>query len=998
MGKRPRTPHFITGIGDGNVHERRRNDKDPSASADDVVQLRGNNNNKENKNGEPANKQQNKNNDVVDRNSHHRADGSNSNNADYYYNLRAAQKERLQRLEEPLLAGGSGDGHGGGDRWRDVFGNPVLDRHTIVGKPGVTFGTAGPWQVSAFAFLGLIVVVSAVFLHFVSDAQHHHHHSDGESNNIHHSSPYLYRRRQRQRRKQQLRKKKKTDEWSDDEEPIQNGAGLVPSDGLLPGMILPSRTSSSPHPPDPFQDGYQQSYYYHNQNQSSNSRFQNQDSRLRRTNKEHYSPTGQGTGSSRHRRSSSGSNLYPSQSGGGGAATNSTSISGVNPTYKSPAPNNLMSSSLAPRMPHRGLSPNNSFNSHGSHGQTQPQPQHTFYAESPVGVRPTAPLSGRHRIPSTPDANDVFRDVGNSSHNSTKSSTLLPAPPEESPLLVPKALQDAGPGRFELNARPLNSSNVSSFASIADYKDNTDDERRRKYSQSSSRSMGLKEATDNASVRSHSSHNSHNAALHGSFSTASRHQQSLLLSPSNYAETPVIGNARRVIDNARSFDEAALMPPNGTADAFSRGPLHMPFIPTLTDGPGIGGASPVIHPEVPPRSINIDDELRLIRMETGDSVQWGVGPERDVDVRNAHSQVYDLLFEHEGSDDSSEGSDISIPSNDPRKSIHHKRGKLTEDTNATQSLQSDINFDDLQLHEVIGGGGFGQVFRASWRGTPVAVKVLTGSAQNKHIAKAILEEFKAEINLLKGMRHPNICLYMGACVDPPNRAIITELAANGSVWDALRLPLMPPYVAADGTAQGSWPMSLYLPDHHGAPPSSLGAPRISAPIPPRGSWPFELVKRVSCGAARGMAYLHSGKPPVLHRDLKSANLLLDESYTTKVCDFGLSRLKAQTRSMTGNCGTVQWMAPEVLANRSYDEKADVYSFGIIVWELLSRECPYEGMTAIQCALAVLNRDKRPEIPKWCPPGLHALIKACVKKEPSERPSFERIIEMLDEMH
>jgi serine/threonine protein kinase len=67
------------------------------------------------------------------------------------------------------------------------------------------------------------------------------------------------------------------------------------------------------------------------------------------------------------------------------------------------------------------------------------------------------------------------------------------------------------------------------------------------------------------------------------------------------------------------------------------------------------------------------------------------------------------------------------------------------------------------------------------------------------------------------------------------------------------------------------------------------------------------VKKVACGAARGMAYLHSGNPPVLHRDLKSANLLLDESYTTKVCDFGLSRLKSQNQSMTGNCGTVQWM-------------------------------------------------------------------------------------------
>lgn len=235
---------------------------------------------------------------------------------------------------------------------------------------------------------------------------------------------------------------------------------------------------------------------------------------------------------------------------------------------------------------------------------------------------------------------------------------------------------------------------------------------------------------------------------------------------------------------------------------------------------------------------------------------------------------------------------------------------------------------------------------------------------------------------------------MGACVDPPNRAIITELAANGSVWDALRLPLMPPFVPSDGTQRGAWPIELYIADPHGAPPHG-GSPRMSAPIPPKGTWPWQLVKRVACGAARGMAYLHSGNPPVLHRDLKSANLLLDESYTTKVCDFGLSRVKAQERSMTGNCGTVQWMAPEVLANQSYNEKADVYSFGIILWELLSRECPYDGMTAIQCALAVLNRDKRPEIPKWCPPALHALIKSCAKKEAEHRPSFAQILLALD---
>ncbi|KAL3908871.1 MAG: hypothetical protein SGILL_008317 [Bacillariaceae sp.] len=717
--------------------------------------------------------------------------------------------------------------------------------------------------------------------------------------------------------------------------------------------------------------------------QPSNPRFSSQDSRLRRTsNKEHYSPAG--NSDSRNRAGSSGSNYY--------TMPGSAAAQGVVPAYKSPAPMNM----AAPRMPQRGISPKNSFSSHGSHGQSHYQQQqqiHTsssYAAESPVNPRSTAPISGRNRVPSTPEAKDVFTGGLDhcipSSHHSNKGTSLLPAPPEESPLLMPKSLKQTESA--DMHSVQLNLSNISSFPSLGAVE--SGEERQRKFShasQASTRSIGLREATDAASV-----HSAHSQNINQSFS--SQHQQSLLLSPGNYEETPRIENARKIINQTGSFDEAALQPPNlAPGDDYGGPPI--PYIPALAVPPDGFSLSPNLNALPQPQSI-LMDELRLVQMETGNSdIHWGISePEAHHDSSDHFDADFALRKDDSGS--SSSGSDISIPSNDPRKSIHHKRNKLTEATDSAASLQSDINFDELQLREVIGGGGFGQVWKASWRGTPVAVKVLTGSAQNTHIAKAILEEFKAEINLLKGMRHPNICLYMGACIDPPNRAIITELAANGSVWDALRLPLSPPYVVADGTAQGCWPQHLYLPDHHGAPPSSHGQ-RVSAPIPPRGSWPWELVKRVSCGAARGMAYLHSGNPPVLHRDLKSANLLLDDSYTTKVCDFGLSRLKAQTRSMTGNCGTVQWMAPEVLANRDYDEKADVFSFGIIVWELLSRECPYEGMTAIQCALAVLNRDKRPDIPKWCPPGLHALIKACVKKEPSERPSFVEIIQMLDEM-
>jgi hypothetical protein len=136
-------------------------------------------------------------------------------------------------------------------------------------------------------------------------------------------------------------------------------------------------------------------------------------------------------------------------------------------------------------------------------------------------------------------------------------------------------------------------------------------------------------------------------------------------------------------------------------------------------------------------------------------VQENVSELKDVDEsQNSFYEDYGEPFVHDGgkifdSDSDMGDSDISIPSGDPRKSIIHKRSNLTMATDAATALQSSIDFEELKLQEVIGGGGFGQVWKATWRGTPVAVKVLTGSAQNKHIAKSILEEFKAEINLLK---------------------------------------------------------------------------------------------------------------------------------------------------------------------------------------------------------------------------------------------------------
>ncbi|CAM9162061.1 unnamed protein product [Chrysoparadoxa australica] len=238
----------------------------------------------------------------------------------------------------------------------------------------------------------------------------------------------------------------------------------------------------------------------------------------------------------------------------------------------------------------------------------------------------------------------------------------------------------------------------------------------------------------------------------------------------------------------------------------------------------------------------------------------------------------------------------SFPSSQSQSRSHSQSGQRSRRSGSGPG-HCVINYSDLEMHELIGGGGFGQVYKARWRGTAVAVKVLLPAAQSG-VDEAMINDFRGEVEMLAALRHPNIVMIMAACVDPPHRAIVTELVSRGSLWGVLRDPQIPHFTPA---ASGS--------------KSNEGA-RQHVETPP-GQWPWQLMLKVAEGCACGMNYLHCNSPPIVHRDLKSANLLLDDSCNPKICDFGLARLKAYTNSMTGNCGTVQWMAPEVLANQKY---------------------------------------------------------------------------------
>uniref|UniRef100_A0A8D2CTS1 mitogen-activated protein kinase kinase kinase n=1 Tax=Sciurus vulgaris TaxID=55149 RepID=A0A8D2CTS1_SCIVU len=259
-----------------------------------------------------------------------------------------------------------------------------------------------------------------------------------------------------------------------------------------------------------------------------------------------------------------------------------------------------------------------------------------------------------------------------------------------------------------------------------------------------------------------------------------------------------------------------------------------------------------------------------------------------------------------------------------------------------------VDFEWLELKELIGAGGFGQVYRATWQGQEVAVKAARRDPEQD--AAAAAESVWREARLFAMLRHPNILELRGVCLRQPHLCLVLEFARRGVLNRALACAA--------------------------AAPDLRTTQRRALRIPPH------LLVNWAMQIARGMLYLHEEAiVPILHWDLKSSNILLLEEIehndvhnkTLKITDFGLAREWHRTTRMSA-AGTYAWMAPEVIRSSLFSKGSDIWSYGVLLWELLTGEVPYRCIEGLAMAYGMAVNKLTLPIPSTCPEPFAKLMK------------------------
>ncbi|KAL8293119.1 hypothetical protein RQP46_000813 [Phenoliferia psychrophenolica] len=278
------------------------------------------------------------------------------------------------------------------------------------------------------------------------------------------------------------------------------------------------------------------------------------------------------------------------------------------------------------------------------------------------------------------------------------------------------------------------------------------------------------------------------------------------------------------------------------------------------------------------------------------------------------------------------------------------------DLESLQLQDKAIMPEKLTRLEKIGSGGFKDVYKGIYRKKTIAIADIRGHLTDMDIK---------EIGLLRDLRHPNIVNFIGVSIPKEPTTvpvmIVTELCSNGDLFDYLRA------------------------DH---------------PVPT-----FRVVIDIMLGISKGVEYLHTRTPAIIHRDIKSSNVLITQQGVAKINDFGLARVKTSTRSMIRSLvGTVNWQAPELwVPHPRYNEKVDVYSVGLVFWEILQwhqpvKRYPFEGMNEHAIYDSVGQKNIRPSTASigrtWGAEILN-LINVMWQGDHSQRPSMAAVVAELE---
>uniref|UniRef100_A0A3B5MFD9 Mitogen-activated protein kinase kinase kinase 12 n=1 Tax=Xiphophorus couchianus TaxID=32473 RepID=A0A3B5MFD9_9TELE len=247
----------------------------------------------------------------------------------------------------------------------------------------------------------------------------------------------------------------------------------------------------------------------------------------------------------------------------------------------------------------------------------------------------------------------------------------------------------------------------------------------------------------------------------------------------------------------------------------------------------------------------------------------------------------------------------------------------------------EVPFEEISDLQWVGSGAQGAVFLGKLHGQEVAVKKVRNIKET-------------DIKHLRKLKHPNIITFKGICTQAPCYCIIMEYCAQGQLYEVLR------------------------------------AGRKITP---------SLLMDWAMGIAGGMNYLHLHK--IIHRDLKSPNMLITYDDAVKISDFGTSKELNDKSTKMSFAGTVAWMAPEVIRNEPVSEKVDIWSFGVVLWEMLTGEVPYKDVDSSAIIWGVGNNSLQLPVPDSCPDSFKLLLKQCWNCKPRNRPSFRQILLHLD---